>query len=278
MNNHDEINRINKERDEVIKRIEENQRLMEFIQNKNIKGGLNELELFNKNKAAKKIQTAFRNQKKRKEHLKEKEQLKEILKLENSIKEKNMKLDVIFSIKKIQKKFRSYMLKKHKESIRNFYVSQIRKDFHKPISNNRIVDIRNQLIKTLETVEYPSPDDYQYLINDYFEKYKKFNFEFPETEELRLDNFFLYYQNLELVKYMESLKGNEEIIQFNKFLLDKNKMPLIRNKVDKMENEYNNKNDFYENYEIDDFEENAILDEIDERYHFEKRSDILNKK
>ena len=50
MNNQDEINRLNKERDEVLKRIEENKRLMEFIQNKNIKGGLNDLELYKKKK------------------------------------------------------------------------------------------------------------------------------------------------------------------------------------------------------------------------------------
>ena len=278
MNNKDEINRINKERDEVIKRIEENQRLMEFIKNKNIQGGLNELELFNKNKAARKIQIAYHNYQKKIENKKEKEKLKEISKLENKLKEKNIKLDVIFSIKKIQKAFRSYLLQKHKNDIRDYYISQIRNDFHKPISNNRIVELRNQLIKKLETMEVPSSDDYEYILNDYFEKYKQFNFEFPENEELRLDNFFLFYQNLELVKYMESLKGNDNIIQFNKFLLDKNKMPLIRNIVNKMENNYNNKNDFYENYDIDDFEENAILDEIDERYHFEKRSDILNKK
>ena len=206
MNNKDEINRINKERDEVIKRIEENQRLMEFIKNKNIQGGLNELELFNKNKAARKIQIAYHNYQKKIENKKEKEKLKEISKLENKLREKNIKLDVIFSIKKIQKAFRSYLLQKHKNDIRDYYISQIRNDFHKPISNNRIVELRNQLIKKLETMEVPSPDDYEYILNDYFEKYKQFNFEFPENEELRFDNFFLFYQNLELVKYMESLK------------------------------------------------------------------------
>jgi hypothetical protein len=278
MNNQDEINRLNKERDEVLKRIEENKRLMEFIQNKNIKGGLNDLELFKKNRAARKIQNAFRKHVKHLENEKEKKKLKEISKYENKMKEKNLNLDLIFSIKKIQKKFRSYILKKHREDIREYYISQIRKDFHKPISHNRIIETRNQLIKKLETMDYPSPDDYEKIVNFYFENYKAFNFEFPLNEELRLDNFFIYYQNLELVKYMESLKGNDDIIQFNKFKLDKNKMPLIRNIVNKMENDYNNKNDFYSNYEIDDFEENAILDEIDERYHFEKRSDILNKK
>ena len=76
---------------------------------------------------------------------------------------------------------------------------------------------------------------------------------------------------------MEFINKNE-INKFNKFKLDVNKMSWVRNYVNRKENAYNNKTDFYDNFDIDDFEENALLNEIDERYGFEKRSDILNKK
>ena len=75
-----EIAKINKEREEILRKIEENQRLMEFIQNKNIKGGLNELDLFNKNKAAKKIQNAFQSYKQNLNDKKELEEQKELAK------------------------------------------------------------------------------------------------------------------------------------------------------------------------------------------------------
>ena len=43
-----EIQELNKKREELFKRIQEKQRLMELIKNKNIKGGLNEVEGFNR--------------------------------------------------------------------------------------------------------------------------------------------------------------------------------------------------------------------------------------
>ena len=45
-----------------------------------------------------------------------------------------------------------------------------------------------------------------------------------------------------------------------------------------MEKQYKFKNDVYQYTFIDEFEENKLLDEIDNRYHFEPRNVILNKK
>ena len=56
----DEIEEITKQRNEVLKRIQERQRLMELIQNKNLKNTINPLELFKKTQSVKKIQNAFR--------------------------------------------------------------------------------------------------------------------------------------------------------------------------------------------------------------------------
>ena len=49
----DEIEEITKQRNEVLKRIQERQRLMELIQNKNLKNTINPLELFKKTQSVK---------------------------------------------------------------------------------------------------------------------------------------------------------------------------------------------------------------------------------
>ena len=45
-----------------------------------------------------------------------------------------------------------------------------------------------------------------------------------------------------------------------------------------MEKQFRSKNDIYQYTVIDDFEENQLLDDIDNRYNFENRNDIINKK
>ena len=80
---------------------------------------------------------------------------------------------------------------------------------------------------------------------------------------------------------MESLKKEnalEEGSPFQLFNLDKNKEFSTKLLIDQMEKQYKFKNDVYQYTFIDEFEENKLLDEIDNRYHFEPRNVILNKK
>jgi len=87
-----------------------------------------------------------------------------------------------------------------------------------------------------------------------------------------------YFQCVEMIKYMESLKDNEFMEKFNKFMLNKNKIPRIINRVNNMEKAYLAKTDYSDYLDIDDFEVNTILDEIDHRYGYENRNKILEKK
>ena len=66
--------------------------------------------------------------------------------------------------------------------------------------------------------------------------------------------------------------------QFKSFMLNKNKEFSSKLLLDEMERQYKYKNDVYEYNIIDEFEENNLLDEIDNRYNFESRNSILNKK
>ena len=107
----DEIEEITKQRNEVLKRIQERQRLMELIQNKNLKNTINPLELFKKTQSVKKIQNAFRMYREVKRVQKEIEIQKANAKYKFNSSLQNLNLDLVLSIIKIQRKFRNYMLK-----------------------------------------------------------------------------------------------------------------------------------------------------------------------
>jgi len=274
-----EIQELNRKREELFKRIQEKQRLMELIKNKNIKGGLNEVEGFKKTKAAKKIQESFRKFLAVKEAKKELEIMKENAKYEFNTALNNMNIGYIFIVRRIQRKFRDYLFKKNLEKLRKFYVNKLKFEFFLPISYERAVELRKELINRLENKINLNNIDYEDLINKYFQYYTNFCDSFPQTLKTREENFMYYFQCVEMIKYMENLKENWEFMQkFNKFMLNKNKIPRVKNRVDKMEEAFLAKTDYADYLEIDDFEENKILDEIDHRYGYENRNKILEKK
>ena len=273
-----EIQELNRKREELFKRIQEKQRLMELIKNKNIKGGLNEVEGFKKTKAAKKIQESFRKFLAVKEAKKELEIMKENAKYEFNTALSNLNLGYIFFIRRIQRKFRDYLFKKNLEKLRKFYVNKLKFEFFLPISYERAVELRKELINRLENQKDLNNINYEELINNYFQNYTSFCENFPETLKTREENFMYYFQCVEMIKYMESLKDNEFMEKFNKFMLNKNKIPRIINRVNNMEKAYLAKTDYSDYLDIDDFEVNTILDEIDHRYGYENRNKILEKK
>ena len=57
----DEIERLTKERDAVLKRIQERQRMMDLIRNKHIKDTIDPVNTFQRIQSIQKIQRAFRN-------------------------------------------------------------------------------------------------------------------------------------------------------------------------------------------------------------------------
>ena len=154
------------------------------------------------------------------------------------------------------------------------------KEFYRPISYERGVELRKMLIERLKQWKVPEAD-YEEIVNKYFQEYKNFCFNFPLTEKIREDNFFVYYQSLDLLNYMESINPEtalNECNQFKQFMLDKNKEFATKLVLDEMERQYKYKSDVYQYNTIDEFEENNLLDEIDNRYNFEPRSSILNRK
>ena len=284
-----EIIEVEKQRQEIIKRIQEKERLINLINSKHVKGDLNEIKDFQKKYIEQKEPPSqlksqlIEEQKKENEIPIEGEE-------ENNIDKKtlaNLKFnsfqygyDYISRLKQIQRAFRRYILNKNKNLLRHYYLNKLIQEFYKPISLERGAELRKIMIQKLKQLKVPEKD-MKDIVNQYYKEYKDFCFNFPEHEKLREDNFFVYYQCIDLLNYMENLKPEtalEEGGPFKQFMLDKNKEFSTKIMIDQMEKQYRFKNDVYQDTFIDEFEENNLLDEIDNRYNFEPRSEILNKK
>ena len=290
-----EILEAERQRNEIIKRIQEKERLINLIQSRHIKGGLNQIKEF---------QDEYNLQKEQEEQQKiniskqskiyrpptlsvSKESALSQSKEVNEKEYANIKfnsfqqgVNYITMVKKVQRAYRNYILYKNKRKLRNYYLNKLIKEFYRPITFERGAELRKKLIQRLKQWNAPG-SEYEAIINKYFDEYKNFCFTFPETQRLREDNFFVYYQCLDLMNYIENIKPEtalNECNQFKQFMLDKNKEFSTKLMIDEMEKQYKYKNDVYQYNIIDEFEENNLLDEIDNRYNFEPRSAILNKK
>ena len=279
-----DILEVERQRQEIIKRIQEKERLINLIKSKHVKGDLNEIKEF---------------QKKYKEKIEPQSQIKQepkkedneiIINEEENIDKKTLAslkftsfqlgMDYIHKLKQIQRSFRQYILNKKKNLLRNKYLNKLISEFYEPITLERGAELRKIMLQKLKQLKVPEKE-MKDIVNQYYEEYKNFCYSFPEKEKLREDNFFVYYQCIDLLNYMENLKKEnalEEGSPFKQFNLDKNKEFSTKLLIDQMEKQYRFKNDVYQYTFIDEFEENNLLDEIDNRYHFESRSAILNKK
>ena len=291
-----EILEAERQRNEIIKRIQEKERLINLIQSKHIKGGLNEIKEFqdkynlqkeqkeqekfeNLNQPLNK-QTKININKEKDKSISESKEIKEKELANIKFNSFQQGVNYLAMVKKVQRSFRSYLLYKNKKRLRNYYLNKLIKEFYKPISYERGAELRKMLIERLKQWNVPD-SEYEDIVNKYFEEYRNFCLTFPEAERIREDNFFIYYQTLDLLKYMENIKPEtalNECNQFKQFMLDKNKEFSTKLIIDEMEKQYRYKNDVYQYNIIDEFEENNLLDEIDNRYNFEPRSVILNKK
>ena len=279
-----DILEVERQRQEIIKRIQEKERLINLIKSKHVKGDLNEIKEFQK-----KYKEKIEPQSQIKQELK-KEDNEIVINEEENIDKKTLAslkfnsfqlgLDYIYKLKQIQRAFRQYILNKKKNLLRNKYLNKLISEFYEPITLERGAELRKIMLQKLKQLKVPEKE-MKDIVNQYYEEYKNFCYSFPEKEKLREDNFFVYYQCIDLLNYMENLKKEnalEEGSPFKQFNLDKNKEFSTKLLIDQMEKQYRFKNDVYQYTFIDEFEENNLLDEIDNRYHFESRSAILNKK
>jgi hypothetical protein len=282
-----EIIEVERQRQEIIKRIQEKERLISLIKNKHVKGDLNEIKEFQKKYNQQKFS---QNQIKQEIEEPKKEENEIPIQGEENIDKKTLAslkfnsfqkgMNYISKLKQIQRAFRRYLLNKKKNLLRHYYLNKLIAEFYQPISLERGAELRKIMIQKLKQLKVPEKD-MKDIVNQYYNEYKDFCFNFPEQEKLREDNFFVYYQCIDLLNYMENLNPEnalEEGSPFKQFMLDKNKEFSTKLMIDEMEKQYRFKNDVYQDTFIDEFEENNLLDDIDNRYNFESRNDILNKR
>lgn len=194
------------------------------------------------------------------------------------MKNKNI-LDVNFKVIIIQRAVRKFLLKLHREKFRQIYIDQSRKEFFQPLKFDRVNQIKAEIISNLKTMELPNKTtDFQEILNLYFQKYQKFNEEFPSHIKTREDNIGNYYQCMNMLQYMENQSSLDSIFKYESIYTEVNKKKQIRNQLDKILDSIEHKRGWYKYCNIDDYEECNILNEIDSHFNFEKRSYILDKK
>ena len=96
------------------------------------------------------------------------------------------------------------ILKRNKKRLRNYYLNKLLKEFYRPINLEKGGELRKMLIEWLKQRKAPE-EDYEIIVNKYLKNLKNFCFNFQYTEKIREDNFFIYYQSLDLLNYMEGI-------------------------------------------------------------------------
>lgn len=275
-----ELNKINRRRNEIEKRIAEKQRLMDLIKNKNTRNTTGTIDLFKKNKAVIVIQKAFRKFKERQEQKEIRKKERENAKYKFESDKLGYDMNYILQVIRIQKKFRHFLMVRNHQRIKGQYLAKLIQEYNKPITFERGVELRKELTKRLKTAKEIDKRKYEFILNEYYRSYKHFCESYDGEEELREKNWLLYFQSYDMSKFMESIDPDhlkEGDQRFKKFMLDQNKMPLIKKEIDLMERAYLN-GTFADDINFDDTEERYLLDEIDTKYDYDNWKDILEGK
>lgn len=294
----DDLTILMKKKNDIVKRIEENKRLMELIRNPNIKDTLRPLQMMKTNIAVKKIQTFWKKRKEKKLQVIKQMQSnagnapnnktnykKYNSKSSNSINikksSKDQTEDVIYinsKIISIQRAFRLYLSNKTKYHMTSHYINEFNREFFAPLKYDRVNVLKTEIINRIKSKEMPNRNtDFQEVLNNYYSNYKNFNEEFPDLVKLKSDNLSKYYQCMSLVNHMATQTDLNNIRKFNDFYMNRPKEQSTK-KLNEILESIEQKMWWYRYRDMDDFEENNIVNEIDSHFGFEKISDIYNRK
>jgi hypothetical protein len=294
----DDLTILMKKKNDILKRIEENKRLMELIRNPYIKDTLGPLQVMKKNIAVKKIQKYWRERKERK--LKTLQQMQSNLgkapntktnyykkystkssingnKI-NSQQQSDNVFEINYKIVLIQRAFRTYLSNKTKNYLTSHYVNEFNREFFAPLKYDRVSILKNEMINKIKSKEMPNRNtDFQEILNTYYAGYKVFNEDFPDLVKLKSDNLSKYYQCMSLVNHMVTQTELNKMQKFNDFYLNRPKEQSTK-KLNEILESIEQKMWWYRYRDMDDFEENNIVNEMDSHFGFEKISNIYNKK
>ena len=273
----DDLNLMMRKKNELLRRIEENRRLMELIKNPHIKDTLGPLKMMRRNIAAKKIQKYWREkkaQKKKNNNLNKNANFSRYPSITHDFSSISDFNSYLLKVLAIQKAFRRFLTRRKQRLITFTHVEDFNQQLFAPLKYERVNYLKNELVTNLKSKEMPSHNtDFTAILNDYYNKYKYFNEEFPYHVKLRNDIVGKYYQCINLIDHMATQRNLEETSKYDKIYIKK---PEIKTRFEKITESIDQKMWWYKYRDVDDFEENNILNEIDSLYGFQKVGDILN--
>jgi hypothetical protein len=201
-----EIHEMVRKKNELLRRIEEKRRLMELINNPNIKNSLEPIHQMKKNSAVKKIQNFWRRkcqEKQFRENLKN-EMKNNIITKTFLIKNKSI-MDFTLHVIRLQRAVRRFLKVLSREKFKSLNISEHNKEFFSNIRYDKVNLLKNEVINSIKRMELPNKNtDFQEILNMYFSKYHQYNYDFPNHMRVREDKLNNYYQCLNMVQYMES--------------------------------------------------------------------------
>ena len=120
--------------------------------------------------------------------------------------------------------------------------------------------------------------DFQQVLNEYYNKYRNFNQTFPDRIKTREDNINILYQSQEITQHMSNQSNLENLSKYEIPHADDKKKVKAKKELDKILGSIEHKMWWYKYKEVDDFEEENLINEIDIYYNFPNRSQLLSNK
>lgn len=182
----------------------------------------------------------------------------------------------------IQRSFKKYLKKRNLINLKLKYTKDYTNEVLGNINLSNCSKIKQTIfnnIKTDDINKYKNEEYRDYLTDKYFYSYKNYNEEFPYHIDERNRNYTLFNKSIDGMSYLEKdqdINNPENLIKFKNFYFDSKLEREINCKVDKIINNLD-KNINRHDYQIDDFEERNMIDEIDNIFGYKSFEDIIYK-
>ena len=168
-----DIFEVERQRQEIIKRIQEKERLINLIKSKHVKGDLNEIKEFQR-KYKEKIEpeNQIKEEPKNEEHeiaIHEEENIDKKTLASLKFNSFQLGMDYLFKLKQIQRAFRKYLLNKKKNLLRNKYLNKLISEFYGPITLERGAELRKIMLQKLKQLKVPEKE-MKDIVNQYYEE------------------------------------------------------------------------------------------------------------
>ena len=248
-------------KEELQKRIQENQKLIQMLQQKLPTKHATPINEYKKHFAAKKIQKYFKVWIKVKQT-----KLSKQLKISNtksiiSIKDLTENKTLVKRITAIQKRFRKRKQLRFEAKIQFYYTREFEAILLDIFHPTKVEEARKSILRYIEGNSYHSNSSLINLLNEYTEKYLSFNLSFPVMVELRNRNFTLLSKCLEQIAFLSRDTNLESKERFDKYYYTIEDKQKAREELDSQLKDVESK--IQGSWYVDDLEARDVVAEID---------------